>query len=113
MATLTTNTSIAGVPRLIWETLTTAGADGPDFKVEGQRALAGCVQVIGTFGGATITLRGSNDGTNYFTLKDLQGNDISFTATGAAEFSTSAAYISPASSGGSGDDVDVILVLRG
>lgn len=111
MATL--NTAIAEVPRVVWEGLTTAGSPGATFKLTGQSALAGCVQVIGTFGGATVTLKASNDGTNWVTLKDLQGSDVSLTAAGMAEFTTSAAYIRAEAAGGTGDDIDVLVTLRG
>jgi hypothetical protein len=41
------------------------------------------VQVTGTFGaGGTIVLEGTNDGTNYVTLKDPLGAAVSFTAAG-------------------------------
>lgn len=107
------NNDIKDVPRVIWEGLTTAGSPGTSFKLTAQSALAGCVQVIGTFGGATVTLKGSNDGTNWVTLKDLQGNDVSFTATGMVEFTTSAAYIRADAAGGTGDNIDVLVTLRG
>jgi P pilus assembly chaperone PapD len=71
------------------------------------------VQVTGTFGGATIALQVSNDGTNYATLKDGTGTTITFTSAGMAEFSTAALYIKPSSSGGTADDVTVTVVLRG
>lgn len=78
-----------------------------------QAPLAGAVQVFGTFGSATITLEGSIDGTNYVTLKDMTGSDVSLTAAGLVEFSTSVRYLRPKSAGGSSDDVDVYLILRG
>lgn len=111
MATL--NTAIADVPRVVWSALTTAGSPGATFTVRGQAALAGCVQVTGTFGGATITVQVSNDGTNWVTIKDLQGLDITFTAAGLREFATAAAYIRAISAGGTGDSVTVTMVLRG
>ena len=77
------------------------------------QGLAGSVQVTGTFGGATITLQVSNDGTNYVTLKDGIGNDITFSAAGMREFSTAALYLKPTSSGGTADNVIVTVILRG
>lgn len=67
------------------------------------------VQVSGTFGAATVVLQGSNDGVTYATLKDLQGTNISFTAAGFAEFSSGAAFIKPSISGGTGDDIDIVV----
>lgn len=67
------------------------------------------VQVSGTFGGATVVLQGSNDGTTYATLNDLQGNALSFTSAGYAEFSSGAAFIKPSISGGTGDSLNVVV----
>lgn len=38
------------------------------------------VSVEGTLGPATITITGSLDGTNYYTLNDPQGNALTFTS---------------------------------
>lgn len=111
MATL--NTDIKDVPRVIWSGLTTAASPGAALKLTAQAALAGCVQFTGTFGGATVIMQGSNDGTNWFTLKDLTGADVSATAAGAFEFTTSAAYIRASASGGTGDNINVVMTLRG
>ena len=67
------------------------------------------VQVSGTFGGATVVLQGSVDGTTYATLKDLQGNNLSFTSAGYAEFSSGAAFIKPSISGGTGDSLNITV----
>lgn len=114
MATVTPaiDTAVAGVPRLIWEGAATGDTLTP-YIVTQQHGLAASVQVVGTFGGATVTLQVSNDGTNWADASDVLGNAVSLTATGYFELSLSAAYIRPAISGGTGDDVDVIVVLRG
>ena len=104
--------TIAKIPRVIWEACAT-GDTINSLPISEQWGLAASVQASGTFGGATVVMQHSNDGTNWFTAKDLQGNDISLTADGIAEFSLSSAYIRPSLSGGSGDDVDVIVVFRG
>jgi len=95
-----------------WTDYSTADTSTP-IKVQNMQGLAGSVQVTGTFGGATITLQGSNDGTNFVTLKDSAGTAISVTAAGMAEFSTAALFIKPTSSGGTSDDVTVTVILRG
>jgi hypothetical protein len=95
-----------------WTDYSTADTSTP-IKVQNMQGLAGSVQVTGTFGGATITLQGSNDGTNFVTLKDSAGTAISFTAAGMAEFSTAALYLKPTSSGGTADNVTVTVILRG
>lgn len=70
------------------------------------------VQVVGNFGGATVTLEGSNDGTNYATLTDPQGNAISMTSTGLEMISELTRYVRPKTAGGTGTDVDVFLLVK-
>lgn len=114
MATITPalNTTITGVPRVVWEGAATGDTLDP-FTVTQQYGLAASVQVVGTFGGATVKLQVSNDGTNWADASDVLGNAISLTTTGYFEVSLSAVYIRPAITSGSGNDIDVIVVLRG
>ena len=73
----------------------------------------GSVQVTGTFGGATFTLEGSNDGTNFVVLRDDSGTTISLTSAGLQMFMQRTLWIRPQTSGGTGTDVDVYLLLGG
>ena len=104
-------THIVDAKSILWETLTESDAASP-FTIEGLMGSAGCVQVTGTFGSATVVLQASNDGSNWVTLKDTAGNAISFTSAGMAEFSTAALYLRPSASGGSSQDLDITMVLR-
>lgn len=104
---------VDGVPMVRWDDITTSTDTPLQLAVTDQWGLAGSVQFAGSFGGATVTLQMSNDGTNWVTIKDLQGVVISATATAMFEFTCSAAYIKPSVTGGSANNVDVILVLRG
>jgi hypothetical protein len=71
------------------------------------------VQVAGTFGGATIVIQGSNDGTNYHTLTDPQGNAVSFTVAGIEAITENTRYIRPSLSGGDGTtSLTVTLLCR-
>lgn len=58
------------------------------------------------FNSGTLTIQVSNDNTNWSTLKDIHGTDVTFTATGSYELSTAAKYIRP-SCDASISDVDV------
>lgn len=98
-----------GVRTVTWETVT-SGDTIERFRPNGPEGLVGSVQMTGTFG-AAVTLAGSNDGTNFVTLKDTRGTDISMTAAGLVDFSTAAKYIKPVEAGVT--DVDVTVVLRG
>lgn len=98
--------------KIFWEAIATG--DTPDARVlEGVQGGIASAQVTGTFnGGTTVTLQASNDATNYVTLKDLQGNDISLTAAGLIDFTTAALYLRPNVASGSSDDIDVTVILR-
>lgn len=102
----------AKVPRVTWAGIIT-GDTIVSLPINAQAAVAGAVQISGTFGGATVVLQASNDGTNFFTMKDLTGTNISATAAGLFEFTTAALYIRPSISGGSANSVNVLLSLRG
>lgn len=78
---------------------------------QASRPLAGAIQLTGTFGGA-VTLQKSNDGTNWVTVKDLNGNDIAPVAAGLFEFSTAALYLRVSAAAGV-SAVTATMVLRG
>jgi len=70
------------------------------------------VQVTGTFGGATVTMQGSHDGTNWATLNDLQGDPITISAAGITSIQESTLQIRPNVTGGDGTtDLDVALIV--
>jgi hypothetical protein len=102
----------AKVPRVTWADIVT-GDTLTAFPVAAQAAVAGAVQFGGTFGGATIGLQVSNDGTTFFDMKDLGGTVITATANALFEFTTAAMYIRPVITGGAANAVDVTVVLRG
>lgn len=102
----------AGIEKITWTNLSTADT-ATEVMVMGASGAIGAMQVTGTFGSATITLQGSNDGTNFAAITDPSGNDIAVTAAGIVDFSTAAAYIRPSSAGGTADDVTVTVILRG
>lgn len=60
-------------------------------------------QVTGTFGtGGTIVMQGSNDGTNWVSLTDPQGNAISKTAAAMEALLETPRYIRPIVTAGDG-----------
>ena len=94
-----------------WEALVTGSLDG--IKVSVAKWADKTVQAIGTFDTATITMQGSNDGTNWFTLTDFSGTDVAFTAAGGAAIAEAPFYIRPlVSSVGGSTDIDVLLLCR-
>lgn len=69
------------------------------------------VQATGTFGSATLLVKGSNDGTTYLTLTDPQGNAISKTADALEQIEEGTRYIQPTHSGGTGETIKVIIFV--
>ena len=62
-----------------------------------------CVQVGGTFGaGGTIVLEGSNDGSTYFTLNDVQASAISKTSAALEQVAEAPRYVRPRVTAGDG-----------
>jgi hypothetical protein len=100
------------VTRVAWAAMATGDTINA-LTVSAQAAVVGSVQFTGTFGGATVKLQVSNDGTNFVDMKDLTGASVTATAAGYFEFTTAGLYLRPTISGGTGDAVTATLVLRG
>ena len=100
-----------GISRTItWETLTTTNPTG--VAAEWCEYDKRCVSITGTFGGATVTLQGSNDDTNYFTLTDQQTVAISKTAAALEQVNELPRFVKPVVTGGDGTtDIDVIITM--
>jgi type 1 fimbria pilin len=70
------------------------------------------VQISGTFGaGGSVTMQGSLDGTNWFTLTDPQGNNITKTAASLEAISEATPYIRPTITAGDGTTSLTIIVF--
>jgi hypothetical protein len=70
------------------------------------------VTVTGTFDSNTLTMQGSNDGTNWFTLTDNLGLAVTFTAAGGRYIAEAPRYIRPSLGSGASSDIDVTVQLR-
>jgi hypothetical protein len=77
-----------------------AGDDGR--AVEYSEFADRSVQFSGTFGGASVSLQGSNDGVNWHTLTDTLGAPITKTAASLCAITEMTRYIRPLVAGGSG-----------
>lgn len=110
---VTGNTPRSGVVVYTYDNLDTLDTLPQALSLNGTTPLAGFMQVVGTFGGGTVKLQGSNNGDTWVDLKDVTGTTIEITSAGGAEFTTSALHIRPLIVGGTGDDVDVTICLRG
>jgi hypothetical protein len=74
------------------------------------------VQVFGTFGGATVTLQGSNDEgpvpTNWTVLTDMQGNALNFTTAALEQVSENTCWVRPVVTGGAASGITIQMLLR-
>lgn len=108
-------TAVTSVAGLHTTTGLTASENSDSIETRGG-GLNGAVQVLdgggSGFNSGTVTIQASLDGTNWYTVKDLQGTAITFAADGAAEFTSAARYFR-ASADGSISDVDVIFSILG
>ena len=83
-----------------------AGAEWVDFADR-------CIQVTGTFGGASVLVQGSNDGINWGALSDPQGNPLTFTAQKLEQALELPRFVRPLVSGGDGTtNLSVTLCMR-
>lgn len=117
MGTITNETPVPlkafgdrGVHMIQW--LTMGDADtGTSIEMPGSSDRS--VQIAGTFDSATVVLQGSNDGTNWATLTDPQGNAISKTGAAIEMITELTRYIRPVTSGGQGStDIDVTVLVK-
>lgn len=71
------------------------------------------IQVSGTFGGASVTIGGSNDGETYHALTDTQGNALTLTSGALKQIVELPIFIKPRVFGGDGTtNLKVILSGR-
>lgn len=106
-----------GVMRIFWETLTESDtvvlADALDEKRGGPSRPDKCVQITGSFGSGNVSIEGSNDGTNFEVLNDVQGNALTLSAAGLKQIAENPRYIRPGTPTGTSVDVDVTLIYAG
>lgn len=82
---------------------------GPQWSQYADRS----VQFTGTFDTSTIVYEGGNDGTNYETLVDPQGNSISKTAAAVEQVLEMTSYQrARCTAGGGSTALDVTIVCR-
>lgn len=83
------------------------------LPIESFRRADKSVQIAGTIGGATIVIQGSNDGSNWSTLRDPASVDLSFTAAGLKAILEHTRFIRPVTSGGTGSAIVVSIYFSG
>ena len=94
-----------------WGPMTNADNDGQSIELGDYVDM--CVTVTGTPGAATFTFEGSNDGTNWFTLNDVQGNAFSKTAAALDHIAEFPRFVRPKATGADGStNLTCILFAR-
>lgn len=90
------------------------GPDDTGAPVKFVGAVERTVQIIGTFGGATVAMQGTVEDTpaNWMPLTDVQGEAISVTAAALETITEVVRHTRPAVTGGTGTSVTVLLLLR-
>lgn len=96
---------------ILWETITETNADGAAFEGAAYRDRS--VQVVGTFGGTTASLQGSNDGVNWVNLTTPAGAALTFAAAGIKAVGEFTRYVRPFVTGGTGVDLDFYMTIGG
>lgn len=66
-------------------------------------------QVVGTFGGGTFQLQGSNDGVNYIVLQDWANADVGATTTKVFRVSNLPNFVKPKATAGAAANVSAAL----
>lgn len=109
MATIQFSNTRDGAIVVTWAAM--AGTDdGSPFRVPSSADLT--FQVTGTFGGATCTLQGSNDGTNWNTLTAKSGTTgMAHTSAASSACNENPLFVRPLISGGSGSALAVVLAV--
>lgn len=94
---------------ILWEALDETDLDGEPVDTPGLPHKS--VSVTGTFGGATCTFQGSNDGATWFGLLNPAGNALAFTAAGGGQIANGPPrFVRPlVSSAGGTTDLDAHL----
>ncbi len=117
--TITDPSGDGSTKKILWETLTYIDATpGPEAFDVGARYGAAqfadrTAHVSGTFGTGTVLIEGSNDGVNYATLNDPQGNPLTFVTERIESISEVTNFIRPrVSVGDEAMDVDIALIVR-
>ncbi len=92
--------------------VTNADAEGSSVSIIG--AADRTVHIYGTFGSATVVLQGTNDeaGSNWITLHDISGAEISATAALIAMVAENPLFIRPFLSGGAASTVNIHVLSR-
>lgn len=95
--------------RAVWTPLIAANAVGDAFQSPGWAERS--IQVHGTFDTGVLTMQGSNDGSNWFTLTDTEGAPLIFSEAGLRQTRQAPLYTRPLMTGASGTDSLTVTMI--
>jgi len=101
----------ADAAKIVW-VLTNTNADGAVLDKHWADYADRTVSVDGTFGGASVAIQGSADGSSWASLTDHSGTDIAMSAAASVVISEIPLKTRPLLSGGAGATINVTMVLR-
>jgi hypothetical protein len=97
---------LAGVRLRKWPNMTTGDVGEPIILTKFNDRT---VHVTGTFGGATVTFEGINDGIEYLPMRDVFNAVVSAAEAKLITLTEVPLYVRPAVAGGVGTDVSLII----
>lgn len=98
------------IKRVVWTPVTEADSCAP---VQLANFADKSIQALGTFGGATVALHGSNDGgVTYAALNTPASVAIGLTAAGIKAVLENTEYVKPVMTGGTNQSLTIALVAR-
>ena len=111
MATIAHTGSLAGqgVAEWVWENMA-AGDEGQNIEIGAYADKT--IQFIGTLGTSLGVCEGSNDGTNFHTLNDLDGAAISLSVGGLVGVRENPRYIRPRIGSGNATGMKVVIFAK-
>ena len=112
MSTINSTNTATGNSRSLVVNWLALGAGDDGARVEHAQYSDRSVQVVGTFGGATLALEGSNNGTDWAVLTDPQGNLLNITSAKIELVAEATRYVRPVVVGGTTPSLNVHLFLK-
>lgn len=70
------------------------------------------IQVSGTFGGASVAVQGSNDGTNFAALRDPSSTTIAITTAGIRAVLENTYQTKPVATGGTSQSLTIAMLFH-
>lgn len=102
MATITVDTLPSGNDRCTVATWASMAQNDVGMPMGNSQYTDRSFQVAGTFGGASVSIEGTNDGSNWAVLTDPQGNPLTFTTAKIEMVSEATLRVRPKVTGGDG-----------